>query len=313
MFGGTGFVGRHLASKLVKYGYKVVVPTRHPERHRHMLVLPGVELRRFTMGDERSVRTVLADCDTAINLIGILNERGHNGAGFRAAHVEHAERLVQACRESGVTRLIQISALNANANRGPSHYLRTKGQAEEIVRSLANTSTAYTILRPSVIFGHDDSFINRFAGLLRRLPVLPLAKPGATFAPVCVDDVTEAIVGSLADEAWSGETLELCGPEALTLLEIVSLIRDELQLKRAILPLPDRAAWIQAAACDYLVPGKPFSLDNYRSLTVASVCKRNDLVDLGIKPHGLRNLLPACLGLQRHRKLISVLQRRAGR
>ncbi len=193
-------------------------------------------------------------------------------------------------------RLLQMSALNADADHGASHYLRSKGTAERIIRDESGPDLRWTIFQPSVIFGPEDDFVNRFAGLLRMIPVaLPLARPNARFAPVWVEDVVAAFMRALADEATAGEVYQLCGPEHLSLREIVCMVRDELGLSRAVIGLPDWAARLQAAVCDF-VPGKPFSTDNYRSLTVDSVCSVNGLARLGIHPQPLSAILPRYIG-----------------
>ena len=230
-----------------------------------------------------------------MNLVGILNERGRGGSGFARVHVDLARKLVEACRRARVERLVHVSALNADADHGPSHYLRSKGRGERIVRDECGDDLAWTIFQPSVIFGPRDDFVNRFARLLRAIPLgLPLARPGARFAPVWVGDVVTAIQRALNDERVAHETYELCGPERLTLREIVCRVRDRLGLARAVIGIPDFAARLQAAVCDF-VPGKPFSTDNYRSLLVDSVCKVNGLARLGIQPQPLDAILPKYL------------------
>jgi uncharacterized protein YbjT (DUF2867 family) len=310
VLGGSGFVGRHLAAQLAPLGSDIVIPTRHLARQRDLRLLPGVALAPVSRLDRRELGAILRDCDAVVNLIGILNERGHSGAGFRRAHVELAENLVAASLDAGVTRLVQISALKANAEYGASHYLRTKGQAERVIMAAAARGLRPTILRPSVIFGPDDSFINRFQQLLRLTPVLPLARPRATFAPVHVGDVADAIVRVLDDDATIGETYELCGPETYSLLEIVTAIRNATGLRRSILPLRDFLGAAQAFVCDYLVPGKPFSLDNFRSLSVPSTCSSDGLARLGISPRSLTTIIA---GLDRHEERLARFRRAAGR
>lgn len=295
VLGGTGFVGRHLAAELVRRGYHVRVPTRNRQRNRHMIVLPGVELEQADVHADGVLGDLLFGCDAAVNLVGILNERGHDGSGFRKAHVELTEKLLQACQDTGVTRLIQLSALKANAERGPSHYLRTKGQAEKLIRSLAGGELHYTIFRPSTIFGRDDSFINRFARLLKLAPVLPLPQADARFAPVHVGDVVAAITRALEDSATHDRVYELCGPEIYSLAEIVDYIKRLKGLRRWVVPIPKPLGRIQATVADYLVPGKPFSIDNFNSLTVASVCTDNGLKTLGIEPTPMSSIVPAML------------------
>lgn len=295
LLGGTGFVGRSVSSLLVRRGYSVRIPTRHRERHRDLLVLPGLDLQAADVHVAGTLTRLLQGCSAVVNLVGILNERGHDGSGFKAAHVDLTEKLVRACHESGVGRIVQLSALKANAERGPSHYLRTKGQAEQVIRNLCGEEIKFTIFRPSVIFGRDDSFINRFAALLRLMPVFPVPQINARFAPVFVDDVAAAIGKALEDSATHGGTYELCGPEIYSLGEILDFILRELRLRRLILPLPLFLARIQAWVGDYLVPGKPFSLDNLRSLAVASVCNEDGFAELGMTAQAMQPIVSAWL------------------
>ena len=313
VLGGTGFVGRHLAAELVRRGHFVRVPTRRRERHRPLLVLPGVELIQADVHDERALGELLDGCDTAINLVGILNERGHDGRGFQHAHVELTRKLVEACHDNGVTRLIQMSALKANAERGTSHYLRTKGQAEKVIRQLAGDDIRYTIFRPSTIFGPDDSFINRFAKLLKLSPILPLPQPNARFAPVYVGDVVAAFLRALEDASTFDKAYELCGPEIYSLAEIVAYIRSQLGVRRWILRMPKPLGRIQATVADYLIPGKPFSIDNFNSLSVASVCTDNGLKTLGIEPTPMSSIVPEFLKGEPQREAVLRQRKRAAR
>lgn len=292
VLGGSGFVGTELCALLARDGWRITVPTRNPARAPRLAVLPTLRLVAADVHDPVELDRLLDGQQAAVNLVGILNEAGRDGRGFDRVHAELARKLVDACRRQGVGRLLQMSALGADAERGPSHYLRSKGRAERVIREESGPGLSWTMFRPSVIFGPGDDFLNRFARLLRLIPLaLPLAKPGARFAPVWVDDVAAAFLRALADTATAGETYELCGPEVYTLREIVCLVRDRLGLARAVIGLPDFASRMQAAICDF-VPGKPFSTDNYRSLTVDSVCSVNGLAKLGIKPQPLGAILP---------------------
>jgi uncharacterized protein YbjT (DUF2867 family) len=264
-----------------------------------LLVYPGLELVSADIHDSDVLQTLLTGCDTAINLVGILDERAHDGSGFRRVHVELVEKLVRACQITGVSRLIHVSALKANADRGPSHYLQTKGQAEQVIRRQCGQAIQFTILRPSAIFGPGDLFLNRFASLLRMTPVLPLACPRATFSPVYVDDVAAAIRRCLSDSATYGRVYELCGPETFTLKQLVELTRQCIQRRRWIIGLPNFLGRTQAFICEYFVPGKPFSLDNFRSLAMPSVGSTDGLRSLGITPRSLRSIAPTYLGRSR--------------
>jgi NADH dehydrogenase len=295
VLGGTGFVGRTLVAKLVRSGYRVRIPTRNRQRARKLLVLPGLDLVQADVHDPEQLARVLSGADAVINLIGILNERGHDGSGFKRAHVELVEKLMAACRKLGIYRLIQMSALKANAERGASHYLSTKGVAEQSIKRHAGEKFRYTIFRPSVIFGAEDSFCNRFAKILRLSPVLPLARLDARFAPVYVGDVAEAFVRALDDSRTFGQTYELCGPDIYTLEEILRYLCRQLGIRRAIVGLPGPLGRLQAWIGEYLLPGKPFSLDNYRSLTVASVCRDNGFAAFGIVPKRMQPIVASYL------------------
>jgi len=294
MLGGSGFVGGHLARRLSRDGHAVTIATRYAPACRHLGVVPAIRIRQFNPYDAAALTSALEGHDAVINLVGILNERGFGGAGFRRAHVELVETVIEGCEQVGVRRLLQMSALNAG--RGESHYLRTRGGGEARVRAAQRDGRLMTtIFRPSTIFGPDDSFLNRFATLLRISPVLPLARPGARFAPVYVGDVTEVFALALDDERSFGNTYELCGSETWTLIELVRWVRDQLGLRRAVIGLSDWLGRLQGLAFD-LVPGKPFSSDNYKSLKLDSVCARNGFGELGISPWGLSELAPTWLG-----------------
>lgn len=302
VLGGTGFVGRALVDLAVDRNYRVIVPSRAPARHHVLRVLPGVALPATDVHDETALARVLQGCRAVINLVGILNERGHDGTEFERVHVELAGKLVRACRRAGVRRVLQMSALKADGQRGASRYLRTKGRAEDAIKAAADLD--WTIFRPSAIFGPDDSFTNRFARLLRFAWVLPLPRAEARFAPVFVNDVAAAFGAALEDSGAYRQTYELCGPEIYSLDEIVRLIRRTLGLRRAVWNVPDSVGRLQAWLGEYVLPGKPLSLDNFRSLTVASVCAQDGLGALGIEPKALSALLPTYLrGRPRQRRL----------
>jgi NADH dehydrogenase len=294
IFGGTGFVGRRLAAALAREDHLLRIPTRYREGDRRLLVLPTVKLIQADIHDDERLRDCLRGADVAINLVGILNEKGRDGSGFARAHDELAARIVDACIELGVPRLLHMSALKANAERGPSHYLRSKGRAEQRIRERAGDTLDWTIFQPSVIFGPEDDFTNRFARLLRLSPVLPLAKPHARLAPVYVEDVVLAMMAALNDVDTHGRTIQLCGPQIYSLGEIVRYVARQLGLRRAIVGLPDTLSRIQARMLGVL-PGKPFSMDNYLSLTVNSICSENGFEPLGIRPRSLELIAPEYL------------------
>ncbi|MDE2052654.1 MAG: complex I NDUFA9 subunit family protein [Gammaproteobacteria bacterium] len=293
VLGGTGFVGTELVTRLVNKGHWVRIPTRSPAHGQHLRVLSTVELVTANVHDSRTLGQLLAGMDAVINLVGILNESG--SATFQSAHTDLAAKLVAAARGARIRRLLQMSAVGADREHGPSRYLRSKGEAEALIRGAA-AHLDFTIFRPSVIFGPRDSLTNRFAALLR-LPggFLPLARPRARFAPVYVGDVADAFVRALEGRGSFDETYELCGPDVLTLEQLVRMTAAVAQLPCRILGLPDALGRLQAALLG-LLPGKPFSLDNFRSLTLDSVCTQNGLARLGIAPRHMAAVLPFYLG-----------------
>ncbi len=291
VLGGTGFVGTELVSRLVRDGHEVRVPTRRLANGTHLKVLPTVQLVVANIRDGRVLGRLFADVDVVINLVGILNEHGR--ATFRALHKDLATRVIEAMRAQRVPRLLHMSSLAAGA-QAPSQYLRSKAEAEAQVRVAAATIDS-TLFRPSVIFGERDTLTNRFAGLLRMSHgLLPLARPGARFAPIHVDDVVEAFVRALADRSTIGKSLDLCGPDVMTLEQIVRLTARAANLPCHILRLPDFIAAIQGVVMGML-PGKPFSSDNYRSLTIDSVCKQNGSETLGLTLSRMEAVLPGYL------------------
>lgn len=299
VLGGTGFVGIWLVHKLHEAGHRLIVPSRHPQRRRDLLVMPRVQLLQADVHDVARLTELLAGCDTVINLVGILNESGRDGAGFRRAHVELPEKIVEACRATGVRRVLHMSALRASASRGPSHYLRTKGEGEELLHAAAGLEV--TSFRPSVIFGPRDSFFNRFAQLLAWSPlVFPLACPESRFAPVYIDDIADAFVFALNNPATVGQGYDICGPKSYTLRELVQYTAHLRGLKRMVIGLPDFAARWQARILG-LLPIPPFSLDNYLSLQVESTCAPPFPALFGIQPKAVETIVPGYLGNERER------------
>lgn len=312
LLGGTGFVGRQLASRLTRDGYRVRILTRRSERHRALLVNPAIELLEADIHEPAALERHFRGVDAVINLVGILNDPDRHGAGFRRVHVELPRKVVDAARACGVPRLLHMSALNADAGERQCRYLMTKGEGEDLVHAAAGPELVVTSFRPSVIFGPGDSFFNRFATLLRLAPgVFPLACPDSSFAPVCVNDVTAAMCRSL-DDATGGERLELCGPEVFTLRALVEYTRDQLGLHRVVIGLGHGLSKLQARILG-LLPGQPFSLDNFHALQKDSICVSNALPSLGINPTPVAAIVPGYLGSDTARTRYDEYRRRAGR
>ena len=288
VLGGTGFVGSHLLAALADTGCRVTVLSRNREQRRAISVLPYVRTVSADVYDRATLEKHLAGHDAVINLVGILNETG--GATFTHAHVDLTATLIAACRQVGIRRIHQMSSLNAGERA--SKYLKTRGEAEAQVR---NSGMEWTIYRPSVVYGAGDGLVSRFLKLLQLGPALPLAQPHAKFAPAYVGDVAEAIRHCLADRSRIGKIFELYGPDTLELVRIVRMIRDAADLRRAVIPLPGALGWLQAMAAE-LIPGKPFSRDNFNSLKLDSVGTRDGFAELGITPRRFAAMLPVLLG-----------------
>ena len=308
LLGSTGFLGRRLLPELSAAGHSCKVLSRYLPACRELAVIPGVETRQADIYDDDQLKTHFEGADAVINMVGILNESGRKGKGFNRAHVELVEKTIDACRANGLHRRVHVSALNAG--KGSSHYLVSKGQAEDLIRAADDLDS--TIVQPSVIFGDGDSFFNRFAGLLKLAPVLPLACPDARMQPVWVGDVTSAMTLALTDPGTFGQTLIMVGPEAYSLRELVEFTATAAGLSRKIIGLPDSLSRLQGRLMDF-VPGKPFSSDNYKSLQIDNTSDENCLWRFGIKLQSLRSIVPGYLAGSRRQHHLDEFRKRAGR
>ncbi len=304
LIGGSGFLGTELADQLSRHGtdgnVKITVLTRDDRRTKSLRVVPTVNVVQVNPYDPAALSRAFENQDVVINLVGILNNSV--GGTFEEAHVTLAQNIVTAATEQNTSRLIQVSSLHADAENGPSDYLRTKGKAAQLLK---DSGLPVTIFCPSVIFGNGDGLYTRFANLLHAMPFMPLACAEARFAPVYVGDVAKAIVDSLDDPSTIGQSYNLCGPDIYTLQEIVEYTASVLEIKRKIIPLPNAIAKVQAFMME-LIPGKPFSRDNYKSLQVDSICENTD----SHQPTSVQKIVPTYLGkmnrqsrLQHYREL----------
>jgi uncharacterized protein YbjT (DUF2867 family) len=309
VLGGSGFVGSHVCEKLVREGWHVSVPTRRRDNARHLLPLPLVTVLELDVHDEAALTQAVAGHDAVVNLVAILHG---DQAAFERTHVDLPQKLARACRASGVGRVVHVSALGVNASQpdqAPSMYLRSKGRGEAALVQAASGAAEplgkpgfeLTILRPSVIFGAGDKFLNLFASMQKVLPCVPLAGAQARFQPVWVEDVAAAVVFSLAQHglpAKQPQVFELCGPEVFTLQQLVSLAGQLAGIAqgrgRRVFGLPDALARLQAFMME-LLPGAPLmSRDNLDSMRVDNVAKPGQpgLASLGITPASLRAIAP---------------------
>ncbi len=295
LIGGTGFVGSHLVEQLASR-YDVVVLSRNPSSNRDRWVLPNVTFQRTDVYDVDQLKASFVGATAVINLVGVLQDAAGDGVGFRRAHVTLVERLLEACgataRNGSAPRLIHVSSLKAG--EGQSRYLQTKGEAERLITG--QQKTPWTILRPAVIFGPGDSFLNQFATLLKVAPVMLQPCPNAQMQPVYIGDVVTAIERCIADEGTTGQVYELAGPRRYTMLELVDFVRDQLQSRRPLIGLPDGVSRLLATVLNWLPSSiRPFSKDNYLSLQTPSISDDNGLPRLGIRPTPLELIGPKYL------------------
>lgn len=291
--GGTGFVGRSVCEQLAAAdaGCRLVVPTRRLANGRTVMTLPTVDLVEADVHDSAQMTALLQGADALVHLVAIL----HGSADqFDRVHVQLPRSLAAACARAGVRRVVHVSALGVGAT-APSDYLRSKAAGEAVwQQALGDGRGDLTVLRPSVIFGADDRFTNLFARLQRLFPVLPLAGTAARFQPVWVGDVAQAVVRSLQQRPGPGAVVECAGPQVMTLTEIVQHVGTMAGCRRPVLPLPEAAGMLQAAAMG-LLPGEPLmSRDNVLSMRVPNVASGRlpGLRDLGITPQALDILAP---------------------
>ena len=294
LIGGSGFVGTQVANRLAQLGISVTIPSRRRERdrQRQVLLLPNVQSVQANINDPGQLAGLVASQDAVINLVGILHTRDLKipySKVFETAHVELPKKVVAACKAAGVRRLIHIRALKADAG-APSEYLRSKADGEAVVKA---SGLDVTIIRPSVIFGPGDSFLNTFARFLRLLPRFYIGYGSAKFQPVYVGDVAEVIVRSLDDASAVGQAYELVGPKVYTLRELVEYVN---QVTGAHTPVRDLSmfwAHMQAGLMS-LAPKPLMSPDNLRSMEVDSVAP-DAKMPYGIIPKAVEAVGPTYL------------------
>ena len=305
VLGGSGFVGRYVCNQLVERGYRVTVPSRDRERAKELLPLPTVDVFTADVHDPAVLDRAFRGCGAVINLVGVLHD-GRRKASFREAHVELARKVVDACRRHGVQRLIHMSALNA-APEAESEYLRSKGEAEAIVRG---SGLDYTIFRPSVIFGREDRFLNLFAKIVRYSPVVFLGSPNARFQPVYVEDVARVFGESVTRLESFGQGYDLVGPRVYTLRQLVEFVGRTTGRERRIVPLGQGMSHLQAGVME-LSPVKILTRDNVRSMRVDSV-SANPL-PFGVAPTTLEAVAPSWLAHRNPRGRYNFFRDRAYR
>lgn len=308
VLGASGFVGRCVCAHLAGQGAALRVLTRGQAKAGPLQVLPEMETVVASPHDDAALARALDGVHAVVNLVGILHENRRES--FDKVHVALPRRLARACRAAGVARLIHLSALHADRN-GPSRYLRSRGLGEEAIRE-EGAGLAVTILRPSVIFGRGDSFLNLFAGLVKPLPVVPLAGAGVKFQPVWVEDVARAVAVARDDARTFGQAYDLCGPDVYTLSEIVRFVARMQGRRRLVVALPGWAAQAQAFVLEHL-PGPLMTRDNLASMRVDSVCGCPFPAVFGFTPAPMESVVPTYMaGEGPHGRYAAFRNRRRG-
>ena len=268
IFGGTGFVGSNFAQKLSPLASEIVVVTRDIERNKSLKMIPNLTLVPISIGDSKSIRDILKNTEIVVNTIGILNELDQINT-FENIHFKFLQRLSQEMKVNKIKRFLHISSLNAKIGQ-MSDYLHTKGEAENLILNEMSSFCNTTIFRPSIVFGEEDSFFNKFAKLLKFIPVFPLACPSAKFQPIYVGDLTDYMISCISDIETYNEKIDMVGPKTYTFSELIKLTTKTMGIRRIIIPLNDYLSKTQAYVFQNL-PGKIFTMDNYYSLQIDSV------------------------------------------
>ncbi len=312
VLGGSGFVGRQVCEQLARLGWHITVPTRRTVNAAKVQSLPGLTVIEASVHSEADLARLMPGHDAVVNLVAVLHG---SETRFEQVHVELPAKIVRAMQHAGVQRLVHVSALGADL-QGPSMYQRSKARGEAVLRS---ANLQLTVLRPSVIFGAEDKFLNLFADLQGIAPVMPLAGSGTRFQPVWVGDVARAVVTCLQKPDTIGQTYELCGPQVLTLGQLVNRAGQWAGVNqgrgRPVIGLPMWVGWLQAAAME-LAPGEPLmSRDNLASMKVDNVATGQlpGLAALGITAASVAGVAPTYLGHRGPRSRLNSWRSGAGR
>ena len=299
VFGGSGFVGRYTVGELARRGYRVRVAVRRPDRA--LFLKPMGDVGQVTpmaanIRDDASVAAAVEGADAVINLVGVLYEAGPQR--FHAVHAEGAGRIAQAAAAAGVERLVHVSAIGA-APDSPAAYARSKAAGEEAVRG---AFPAAVVVRPSIVFGIEDDFLNRFAWIARLAPTIPLIGGGDTrFQPVYVGDVASGVARIAGDPGISGRAYEFGGPEVLSFRELMERMLRHIGRRRLLLPVPGVLAMLPAGLME-LSPFPPMlTRDQIRMLASDNVASADapGLAELGLEPTPLDAVAPGYLARYR--------------
>nr|WHW29394.1 putative NAD-dependent epimerase/dehydratase [uncultured bacterium] len=286
IFGGGGFLGRYISQQLLSRGARVRIAERNVKNAMHIKPLGNLGQTQFASADvtkKDSVARAVHQCDAVINLVGVF------GSDMEMVNVTGARNVAEAASAAGCSALVQMSAIGADTN-SPSLYGQSKARGEQAAR---DAFPGAIIIRPSIVFGREDEFINRFAGLIQMLPIVPIIGADAKFQPVYVGDVAAAAANVLADSGkYAGKLFEIGGPEVITMGELNRRIAASTAREPVFIEVPDFAARLLA-----MLPGSPISTDQYKMLQVDNVTSGTalGLDDLGVAPTSLAALTPGWL------------------
>ena len=305
ILGGTGFIGSQLCAKLSPLCDKIHVLTRNTEANKDLKLIPNLEIIQANVSDDRTLNSMFASSDIVINTIGILNESGRDNT-FYNLHYELTKKVSNAIKINKVKRYLHISSLNADP-RAISQYLITKGLAENYIRDNTNNFCNTTIFRPSIVFGEDDSFFNKFSTILKFLPIFPLACPDSKFMPIYVNELTDFMVSTIRDNTTYGQKIDVTGPNEYTFRQLIDITLKSLKIRRLIIPLNYTLSKLQAVIFQRL-PGKLFTLDNFLSLQTDSCSNEGFKGKLA-----LEDIVPGYLNFSLKQKHIENLRKKSGR
>jgi NADH dehydrogenase len=308
ILGGSGFVGTALTQQLSVAGYEVKVLTRRRESSKHLILIPNVNVVECNVMNDIQLQENLKGAYAVINLIGVLHES--KKFSFQRMHHDLPQRILKFCTKLGINRMIQMSALQASEH-APSQYLKSKGLGEKFLLGQSKKINV-TIIRPSIIFGRGDSFINLFAKLIKFLPVILLAKPNAKFQPIYVENVASAFVEAIDNPITYGKSFDLAGPTAYTFREIIQYVAKVLNKKRLVIGLNDVLSYCQAFLME-LMPIKLMTRDNLKSMSVESVSNKPFPAYLSFKPVAMEAIVPEYLANQNPRDTYNRYRSYAGR
>ena len=304
LIGGSGFVGRNIVRALAKQGYRVRVACRRPDLAGHLQPLGNLGQIQMVQANVRypqSLEAACRDSDAVINLVGLLASSGRQT--FDACHVSGAEACARAAKAAGAQTFIQISAIGADVD-AEANYARTKAEGERAVQAIIPEAM---IVRPSIVFGQGDGFFNRFAGLARISPILPLIGGGETkFQPVFAGDVAKAVVALVEGKGEAGKIYELGGPEVFSFKQLLEFVLETTHRTRLLVPVPFPLAKLKGMFLQ-LLPYAPLTLDQVRLLETDNVVseaakvQNRTLEGLGIAPEGIEAVVPGYLGRFRPR------------